>query len=70
MLQEALCQRARTMVGDKEWYKAGDDDPEELTILGKVMGVTREVSYIHPRRWVLADGTDGKTSSRTSSIAS
>jgi hypothetical protein len=46
MLQEALCQRARTMVGDKEWYRAGDDDPEELTILGKVMGVTREVSHI------------------------
>jgi len=45
MLQEALCQRARTMVGDKEWYRAGDD-PEELTILGKVMGVTREVSHI------------------------
>lgn len=44
MLQEALCQRARTMVEDKEWYRAAEDDPEELTILGKVMGVTREVS--------------------------
>jgi non-canonical poly(A) RNA polymerase PAPD5/7 len=69
MLQEALCQRARTMVGDKEWYRAGDDDPEELTILGKVMGVTREVSHITLDQ-VSADGTDGKTSSRTSSIAS
>lgn len=45
MLQEQLCQRAKTMVEDKEWHKAGEDDPEELTILGKVMGVTREVSY-------------------------
>jgi hypothetical protein len=54
MLQEQLCQRAKTMVEDKEWHKAGEDDPEELTILGKVMGVTREVSYNHPNR-VIAD---------------
>jgi hypothetical protein len=69
MLQEALCQRARTMVGDKEWYRAGDDDPEELTILGKVMGVTREVSHVSIDK-ASTDGLDGKTSSRTSSIAS
>jgi len=69
MLQEALCQRARTMVGDKEWYRAGDDDPEELTILGKVMGVTREVSLISPQR-ASTDESDIETSSRTPSIAS
>jgi len=69
MLQEALCQRARTMVGDKAWYRAGDDDPEELTILGKVMGVTREVSLVSPKK-ASTDVSDGETSSRTPSIAS
>lgn len=45
MLQEQLCQRAKEMVENKDWHRAGEDDPEELSILGKVMGVTREVKY-------------------------
>ena len=45
ILQEKLCLRAKDMVEDKEWHKAGEDDPEELSLLSAVMGVTREVSY-------------------------
>jgi len=45
ILQEKLCLRAKDMVEDKEWHKAGEDDPEELSLLSAVMGVTREVRH-------------------------
>lgn len=32
------------MTVNKEWKKLADEDPEELSILSAVMGVTREVS--------------------------
>jgi non-canonical poly(A) RNA polymerase PAPD5/7 len=44
ILQEKLCLRAKAMVEDKEWHRAEEDDPEELSLLSAVMGVTREVS--------------------------
>jgi hypothetical protein len=37
------------MTTDEDWYKAAEDDPEELSLLSAVMGVTREVSISLPR---------------------
>jgi non-canonical poly(A) RNA polymerase PAPD5/7 len=49
ILQEKLCLRAKDMTTDEDWYKAAEDDPEELSLLSAVMGVTREVSISLPR---------------------
>lgn len=44
ILQEKLCLRAKDMAESRNWRKHIDQDPEELSILSAVMGVTREVS--------------------------
>jgi hypothetical protein len=38
------------MATDDEWYRIAEEDPEELSILSAVMGVTKEVSpsAVHP----------------------
>jgi hypothetical protein len=44
ILQEKLCLRAKDMADNEDWHQVAEDDPEELSILSAVMGVTKEVS--------------------------
>lgn len=34
------------MIAGRDWQKSAEDDPEELSILSAVMGVTRDVSLL------------------------
>lgn len=58
ILQEKLCLRANEMIAGRDWQKLAEDDPEELSILSAVMGVTREVSSSQTHGGVEVDVID------------
>lgn len=46
------------MATDDEWYRLAEEDPEELSILSAVMGVTKEVSPVFSSPSEVEENTD------------